>query len=376
MVGMTEAQGLDAVSAELYGGAPADFVARRDELAKQARADGDRELATAIKALRRPTVGAWYLNLAAAAGLTSLRELLDLGGSCARPRPPATSPRCVTWPHGGAPWSPGCCATSPRTLRRWASRRPVAGWTRSAPPSAQRWPTRPWTSRCEPDASTGRTQLRRLRRGGHGVAAPAPTASGRSKDIAEEGRSAQRRSSSPPPGGSWRRPSASGRRSSPAARRRAPASGPPASASRASNPNSTGRATPSPKAEDEATAPEGTGRSPHGHHRAGPQGARPGRSGLRWGRRDLHHHRKAAEGRQFDGEPAEVVHVVHLASRAQVDHPARRECARTAPVPMTFSGPKFSAVICTTPVSSRFTSTSMLLLDTSGTSMRVPVAMP
>lgn len=79
MVDMTEPRGLDAVSAELYGGSPADFVARRDELAKQARADGDREQAAAIKALRRPTVGAWYLNAAAAAGLTSLRELLDLG---------------------------------------------------------------------------------------------------------------------------------------------------------------------------------------------------------------------------------------------------------------------------------------------------------
>lgn len=79
MVGMTEALGLDAVSAELYAGSPADFVARRDELAKQARSDGDRELATAIKALRRPTVGAWYLNVAAGAGLTSLRELLELG---------------------------------------------------------------------------------------------------------------------------------------------------------------------------------------------------------------------------------------------------------------------------------------------------------
>jgi len=76
---MTEALGLDAVSTELYKGAPADFVARLDELVKQARSDGDRELATAIKALRRPTVGAWYLNVAAAAGLTSLRELLELG---------------------------------------------------------------------------------------------------------------------------------------------------------------------------------------------------------------------------------------------------------------------------------------------------------
>lgn len=79
MVGMSEPTGLHAVSDELYGIPPADFVARRDELAKQARADGDRDLAAAIKALRRPTVGAWYLNLASRSGLTSLRELLELG---------------------------------------------------------------------------------------------------------------------------------------------------------------------------------------------------------------------------------------------------------------------------------------------------------
>lgn len=76
---MTEA-GLDGASEELYAGAPTGFVARRDELARQARSEGDRPLAEAIKALRRPTVGAWYLNLAARAGLTSLRELLDFGG--------------------------------------------------------------------------------------------------------------------------------------------------------------------------------------------------------------------------------------------------------------------------------------------------------
>ena len=78
MVGMTQ-QGLDGAGEELYAGAPSDFVARRDALATQARDDGDRPLAAAIKALRRPTVGAWYLNVAVRAGLTSLRELLDLG---------------------------------------------------------------------------------------------------------------------------------------------------------------------------------------------------------------------------------------------------------------------------------------------------------
>lgn len=68
----------DAVDA-LYGLDPAQFVARRDALAKRVRVDGDRAGAAAIKALRRPTVGAWYANVAARAGLVSLREWLRLG---------------------------------------------------------------------------------------------------------------------------------------------------------------------------------------------------------------------------------------------------------------------------------------------------------
>ena len=76
---MSADERLDAVSDELYAGAPADFVARRDALVATARSEGDRALATALKALRRPTVGAWYLNTAARAGLVSLRELLGLG---------------------------------------------------------------------------------------------------------------------------------------------------------------------------------------------------------------------------------------------------------------------------------------------------------
>lgn len=64
---------------ELYGGDPTAFVARRDELARAARATGDRAGAAAIKALRRPTTGAWYVNVAVRAGLVSLREWLHLG---------------------------------------------------------------------------------------------------------------------------------------------------------------------------------------------------------------------------------------------------------------------------------------------------------
>lgn len=79
MVGVTNVPGLLAATEELYVGPPVEFVARRDELARRARVSGDRALAAAIKALRRPTVGAWYVNVGSRAGLTSLREWLRLG---------------------------------------------------------------------------------------------------------------------------------------------------------------------------------------------------------------------------------------------------------------------------------------------------------
>lgn len=79
LAGVSDEPGVTAVTDELYAGAPAAFVGRRDELAKQARASGDRELAAQIKALRRPGVGAWYLNVASRAGLLSLRDLMSLG---------------------------------------------------------------------------------------------------------------------------------------------------------------------------------------------------------------------------------------------------------------------------------------------------------
>ena len=56
---MTAGDPLEATSDELYASAPTEFVARRDALAAEARAAGDRGLAAALKALRRPSVGAW-----------------------------------------------------------------------------------------------------------------------------------------------------------------------------------------------------------------------------------------------------------------------------------------------------------------------------
>ncbi|MDQ7992879.1 MAG: hypothetical protein AAGC63_17105, partial [Propionicimonas sp.] len=76
---MTPAIEPDSSVDELYAHPPAEFIGRRDELATAARAAGDSAAAARIKALRRPSVGAWYLNVAARDGLTSLRELLRLG---------------------------------------------------------------------------------------------------------------------------------------------------------------------------------------------------------------------------------------------------------------------------------------------------------
>jgi hypothetical protein len=55
---------LDAHIDRLYGLPLDEFVLQRDALAKQLRADGDREAASAVKALRKPTAGAWALNQA------------------------------------------------------------------------------------------------------------------------------------------------------------------------------------------------------------------------------------------------------------------------------------------------------------------------
>ncbi|MGF0314942.1 hypothetical protein [Nocardia fluminea] len=70
---------LDDVAGELYTLDPGDFVSTRAERAAQARADGDRDLAKAITALRKPTVAAWTVNLLARHAPREIAALLDLG---------------------------------------------------------------------------------------------------------------------------------------------------------------------------------------------------------------------------------------------------------------------------------------------------------
>jgi hypothetical protein len=70
---------LDGARTTLYGVAPREFVAVRADLAKRARAAGDKPLATAIMALRKPTLSAWLVNVLARERQDALGELLELG---------------------------------------------------------------------------------------------------------------------------------------------------------------------------------------------------------------------------------------------------------------------------------------------------------
>ncbi|MFI2371175.1 hypothetical protein [Streptomyces sp. NPDC018833] len=70
---------LDAVTDELYGLAPGDFTATRNERAKGARSAGYRELAEQIRRLRRPTLAAWASNLLVREQPDEAERLLQLG---------------------------------------------------------------------------------------------------------------------------------------------------------------------------------------------------------------------------------------------------------------------------------------------------------
>jgi len=70
---------LQGVTDELYGEPPERFTARRDELARQAAAEGDKELATSVRALRRPTAAAWVVNHLVREDSDAVEALVALG---------------------------------------------------------------------------------------------------------------------------------------------------------------------------------------------------------------------------------------------------------------------------------------------------------
>ncbi|GAB1514486.1 hypothetical protein [Actinophytocola sp. KF-1] len=70
---------LDAAADELYGGAREDFTPRRKELAKEAKAAGDAELAAAIEKLAKPTTSAYLANQLARDPDADVDEVAELG---------------------------------------------------------------------------------------------------------------------------------------------------------------------------------------------------------------------------------------------------------------------------------------------------------
>jgi chromosome segregation ATPase len=68
---------VDARLAELYGGSPDGFVAARDALVRELRAEGRRDEAAAVKARRKPKRVAWALDAARLQDPPAVDELAD-----------------------------------------------------------------------------------------------------------------------------------------------------------------------------------------------------------------------------------------------------------------------------------------------------------
>jgi len=69
----------DEIAVELYLVPPARFVAARDQVMRQARAAGHRDLARELRALRRPTLSAWLVNALTRHQRARMQQLFALG---------------------------------------------------------------------------------------------------------------------------------------------------------------------------------------------------------------------------------------------------------------------------------------------------------
>jgi hypothetical protein len=72
---------LETAADELYAVSPDEFIERRQQLVAAAREARDRQLATQIGKLRRPTRSAWLINLLAREEREEVAALLELGAS-------------------------------------------------------------------------------------------------------------------------------------------------------------------------------------------------------------------------------------------------------------------------------------------------------
>ena len=72
---------LETAADELYALSPDEFIERRKQLVAEARGAKDRELATQIGKLRRPTRSAWLINQLARQEPDNVTALLELGAA-------------------------------------------------------------------------------------------------------------------------------------------------------------------------------------------------------------------------------------------------------------------------------------------------------
>jgi len=72
---------LTAAAEELYSLRPEEFVARRNELAAEAKGTGDKSLAAAVKKLAKPTAAAWAVNMLVRHEADQVEQVLGLGAS-------------------------------------------------------------------------------------------------------------------------------------------------------------------------------------------------------------------------------------------------------------------------------------------------------
>ncbi len=104
---------------ELFTMAPAEFVAARNALAKALKADGHRDEAAAVAALRRPTVPDWALNSVALQDPDVVADAVDAAEHLRSVQAAALGTRrrrptsAMRWRRLARP--PGRCARRPRT---------------------------------------------------------------------------------------------------------------------------------------------------------------------------------------------------------------------------------------------------------------------
>jgi hypothetical protein len=70
-----------SIAEELYALTPGEFTGTRNEWAKQAKADGDKELAARVTELRKPSMAAWVVNMLVRHQADEMAQVLDVGAS-------------------------------------------------------------------------------------------------------------------------------------------------------------------------------------------------------------------------------------------------------------------------------------------------------